>query len=456
MLAPTSALARFGAALAVALMMAVGAPSAADAAATRTIAGQVSGGDVDSGWAKLYTWKGDLVDRVDIEDGVYRFEGVKAGGYKVLVGGIPGRSRQWAEYWETTIAPVGVTAFPGRIGISSSSPSTVWARPVELDTSTPLMVRVRGKESWTSDVLCVAAYRYPLSESTQEAIAANSRNAARAEAWERPVSIDCTRPGRLAILDEVAAGEQYILRIVPRNLRTVELWQSYSGDDFWYGNYDELLRWTHPAAVGDVLVLGERTVPPTLVTVKPRVRGQRIDAAHFTDVDGEDGAFGAISWVGSHGIAKGYSDGRYGPTDVLTRRQMAMFLYRYAGSPRVDLPGRSPFTDIGPGDTGYKAVVWLHQEGIATGYDDGTFRDTAPLSRRQMAWFLFRYSGDRGYDAPKRSPFTDIGPGDPGYRAIAWVHEHGVATGYGDGTYRDTDALTRQQMAFFLTRYSRL
>lgn len=50
-----------------------------------------------------------------------------------------------------------------------------------------------------------------------------------------------------------------------------------------------------------------------------------------------------------------------------------------------DVPGTSPFH----GD-----VDWLVGNGITTGYEDGTFRPQAPVSRQAMAAFLHRFSNE--------------------------------------------------------------
>ena len=39
----------------------------------------------------------------------------------------------------------------------------------------------------------------------------------------------------------------------------------------------------------------------------------------------------AAAWAVGDGIVNGYGDGRFGPDDPLTREQLAVILYRYAG-----------------------------------------------------------------------------------------------------------------------------
>ncbi len=73
---------------------------------------------------------------------------------------------------------------------------------------------------------------------------------------------------------------------------------------------------------------------------------------------------------------------------------MAAFLYRYAGSPTFTPPARSPFTDIGPGDQFYKEETWLAAQRITTGWPDGRFQPTQPITCDAMAAFLYRLDRD--------------------------------------------------------------
>ncbi|WP_062384879.1 S-layer homology domain-containing protein [Demequina iriomotensis] len=426
----------------------IGLPSAAEGAVTRAIVGEVAGGDVDAGWAELYTWQGDYLATAPIEDGEYRFDGVPAGAYKVLIEGVPGRSRQWARYSESSILGLGEVAFPGRIAVTSSSPSTVRAWDVELDTSTPLMVPVKGKARWTSEVVCVAAYRYPFRDVDGDVVETRYPES---EAW--PDSVDCTRPGGLAVLDEVVAGKRYALRIVPRDLRTVAAWTGYEGDDYWYGNYDDALRNSAVAPPG-TLVLGTFDIPPTLIRVAEAVGGDWYEAAHFTDVGGASKAFVEISWLSGQSIASGYADGTFRPRESVTRGNLAKLLYRYAGRPDVDLPAKSPFTDVKPSDGGYRAMVWLYRSGVASGFPDGSFRPDEEVSRRNLAKLLYRFAGRPDFAVPARSPYKDLTTRSGGYRAMAWMDVTGIASGFSDGTFRPEQDVIRRQLATFLYRFT--
>lgn len=50
------------------------------------------------------------------------------------------------------------------------------------------------------------------------------------------------------------------------------------------------------------------------------------------------------------------------------------------------------FRDVQPGDPFYKEIVWMHQQGITTGWADGAFRPEASTQRAAMAAFIYRYT----------------------------------------------------------------
>ena len=115
----------------------------------------------------------------------------------------------------------------------------------------------------------------------------------------------------------------------------------------------------------------------------------------------------------------------------------------------------SPFTDVAADNPFVDDIVWLKQRGITAGWSDGTFRPTDGIERQAMAAFLYRAAGSPEVQLPKSSPFTDVNPGDPFYKEIVWAQQQGITTGWPDGTFRPKDGIERQAMAAFLHRYSK-
>lgn len=162
-----------------------------------------------------------------------------------------------------------------------------------------------------------------------------------------------------------------------------------------------------------------------------------------------------ISWLAEQGISTGYPDGTFRPVQPVNRDAMAAFLYRLAGSPDYTPPAATPFSDVPPTSQFYKEITWLASKGITTGYGDYTYRPLQPVNRDAMAAFLYRFAGAPTYTQPARSPFRDIAVSTQFYREMSWLADKGVSTGWTeDNSYRPMQPVNRDAMAAFMYRFS--
>ena len=114
------------------------------------------------------------------------------------------------------------------------------------------------------------------------------------------------------------------------------------------------------------------------------------------------------------------------------------------------------FSDVPEGAPFYKEISWMRDQGITTGYPDGTFRPNAPVNRDAMAAFFYRAAGSPAYLAPAQSPFADVSTNNQFYKEIAWLADRKISTGWPDKTYRPGNAINRDAMAAFIYRYKHL
>jgi predicted outer membrane repeat protein len=173
----------------------------------------------------------------------------------------------------------------------------------------------------------------------------------------------------------------------------------------------------------------------------------------FTDVGTTHPFFDDVCWMDQMAITTGFPGGAFQPSAAVTRQSMAAFLYRFALSPPFVAPGTPSFSDVGVSHPFFHEVEWLASTGIADGFEDGTYRPAAQVSRQAMAAFLFRIGGNDGYVPPTTSQFGDVGTGHPFFREIHWTaSDAAVSTGYDDGTWRPANPVSRQAMSAFLHR----
>jgi hypothetical protein len=165
----------------------------------------------------------------------------------------------------------------------------------------------------------------------------------------------------------------------------------------------------------------------------------------FWDVTDGQAVAPAVQWMHESGVTTGYANGTYRAAvasmrPALTRGQLVRFLWRMAGSPTGFAP--NPWTDGPPGLD--PALDWLAGAGVMPGYP-GPFHADSPITRGTAVRLLWRFAGAPSSAAAP--PWFDVDATRP---ELAWVAEHGIMTGFADGSFRPTTALTRGQAALAL------
>lgn len=173
----------------------------------------------------------------------------------------------------------------------------------------------------------------------------------------------------------------------------------------------------------------------------------------FIDVASGDAFYKEISWIANRGISTGWSNRTYRPLNEVERGAMAAFFYRMAGSPAYTPPAVSRFKDVPTTHQFYKEISWLADRGITTGWSDGTFRPDDSINRDAMAAFFYRFAGSPSFNAPSRSPFTDVATNNQFYKEISWLSANKISTGWADGTFHPVEAIRRDAMAAFIYRF---
>ncbi len=112
------------------------------------------------------------------------------------------------------------------------------------------------------------------------------------------------------------------------------------------------------------------------------------------------------------------------------------------------------FSDVLPRYWAFAYIEGCCDAGIVGGYDDGTYRPTAAVTRDQMAVFISRalYGGDQFVPAPPATAtFADVPTSYWAYKYVECVVADHIAGGYADG-YRPHGVVDRGQMAVFIAR----
>lgn len=166
----------------------------------------------------------------------------------------------------------------------------------------------------------------------------------------------------------------------------------------------------------------------------------------------DDGSIheGAIEALVATGITKGCdtSPARFCPRDPVTREAMAAFLFR-----ALELePTEATNLFMDDDDSPFEAEIdALAVAGIATGCGNGLFCPDRLVTRAEMATFLVRaFAGDGPFD-PAPNAFVDD-EGSVHEPDIDRLASMGVTKGCGEDRYCPFGAVTRAEMASFITR----
>ena len=170
----------------------------------------------------------------------------------------------------------------------------------------------------------------------------------------------------------------------------------------------------------------------------------------FTDVPANAWYAGAVAWAVEQGITSGTSDTTFSPNVSCTRAQMVTFLWRASGTPEIGTT--SPFSDVSADAYYYDAVLWAVEQGITGGTGDGKFSPDAPCTRAQMATFLWRANGSPKVTGT--TPFSDVSAGTYYCNAVLWAYEQNITNGTGGGKFSPDAPCTRAQMVQMLKNAS--
>lgn len=180
----------------------------------------------------------------------------------------------------------------------------------------------------------------------------------------------------------------------------------------------------------------------------------RTSSRVFTDVTyANTGSWSAdsVDFMYANGLIYGTGRNKFNPNGTMTRGDLVLILYRLAGEPSVSNV-RNPFSDVNSSDYYYKAVLWAYANSVVNGTGGSTFSPKKAVTREQLAAILYRYSGSPS-SSTRLSGFTDASSvSSYATNAMKWAVGQGIITG--SGTKLDPlSSATRAQVAAMLHRY---
>lgn len=164
----------------------------------------------------------------------------------------------------------------------------------------------------------------------------------------------------------------------------------------------------------------------------------------FTDTKGH-WAEDSIVLLIKKGLLSGYPDDSFRPDLSITRAEAVKVLSTQLGLK----PQTSDFTDVPASHWAAGYIGAAEESDLMNGYDDGTFRPNDKLNRAEMAALVARAFKLSGSSAVS---FSDVPLDSWSYPYINALIVNKIVTGYDDGTFRPTQAITRAEFATMIAR----
>lgn len=159
---------------------------------------------------------------------------------------------------------------------------------------------------------------------------------------------------------------------------------------------------------------------------------------------------GVADWLNTEDhevFLNGYPDGNFGPDRSMTRAEVAAMFSNLLLDKNV--PITTSFSDVAEDAWYADAVNMLASLDMIAGYEDGTFRPDAPITRAEFTAIAMRFA-----DAVPEGEniFSDVHAGDWFYDVVVGSIQYGWIGGYEDGTFRPQNTITRAEVTAITNR----
>lgn len=183
------------------------------------------------------------------------------------------------------------------------------------------------------------------------------------------------------------------------------------------------------------------------VEAPTKVSGPAI-RARFNDVAQEDWFHAPVIRLRDLSILSGYENGNFGPGDSVTRGQLMKIALNAAG---FNLPEftRGDFSDVDRSNPFFRHIQTARRHGIVSGYSDGRFGVNDPVTRAQAAKIIMNAFGFTPV-APSEPTFPDVGPNDWFFTPVETLYANGVVKGNPDGTFKPGSIMNRAEAAVMI------
>ncbi|WP_079478512.1 S-layer homology domain-containing protein [Halobacillus salinus] len=167
----------------------------------------------------------------------------------------------------------------------------------------------------------------------------------------------------------------------------------------------------------------------------------------LTDIKGH-WAEKEIQYLTGLGLINGYRDGSFKPDKDITRAEVTKVIVDELG---IGGAYKYDFSDI----AGHWAKESIHAAAakrVVNGYTNGTFQPDESITRAEVSSILVRAYELKSGTGSGAGSFKDLESQKWYYKDVSTMIDNQLVNGYGDGSFKPEDSVTRAEFAAFLKR----
>lgn len=172
------------------------------------------------------------------------------------------------------------------------------------------------------------------------------------------------------------------------------------------------------------------------------------EAATFKDLPSHHSLTPIVEELNENGIISGYPDGTYRPNTKMERQHVAALLTR--AIPLQNVRPQRYFKDVTVTHRNFTDILALQRAGVTDGTSNGYFNPHGQVTRAQMAKMLTQAFGLKSNG--QSHPFKDVPKNYWANDAISALYTNNIAVGNSYGNFQPNRTVTRGEYARFLHR----
>ena len=175
------------------------------------------------------------------------------------------------------------------------------------------------------------------------------------------------------------------------------------------------------------------------------------NSKYFYDVPSTSWAADAVAFASSHELFNGTGTNQFSPNLPMSRGMLATVLHNLESNPYQPISG--VFADVNNSAWYAEGVAWAAANGIVTGYGSGQFGPNDNITREQLAVMLWRYAGSPAA-TDRELHFADAyRASDWALEALRWATQSHIINGKGNGILDPAGQATRAETAQMLKNF---